>query len=131
MAAKTDGVSIGNIEGGIRDTIIAGGDVAITGASPMDRPQTPPAVPGTAGEHNVGAVRELLTAAFTAQTLRRFCQDRPTFQPVIADFGPDPGLSEMTDRVIDYCGTRLLTGELLAEVKEENPRQYARFEPYL
>jgi formylglycine-generating enzyme required for sulfatase activity len=37
----------------------------------------------------------------------------------------------MVDEVVGYCRIQLLFSELLAEVKEENPRQYARFEPDL
>ena len=56
---------------------------------------------------------------------------RPTFRPILADLGPDHGLNNMVDRVIEYCETRVLTGELLLEVKAENPRMYARFESQL
>jgi formylglycine-generating enzyme required for sulfatase activity len=36
----------------------------------------------------------------------------------------------MVDEVIDFCRTELLWDELLGEVQEVKPRQYARFEPY-
>ncbi len=78
--------------------------------------------------YNLAAIRELLQAAFTAETLRRFCLDRPTFRPVTAEFGPGHGLDDMVDRVIDYCETHLLWQEFLAEVERENPRQYGRYE---
>ena len=81
--------------------------------------------------YNVGAIRELLLAAFTPQDLRRFCQDRLLFQPIVVRFGPGHGLDDMVDEVIDYCRTRLLWDDLLADVKEANPLQYARFEPAL
>jgi hypothetical protein len=80
---------------------------------------------------NIAAVRQLLINAFTASDISRFLQDRPTFRPVTFNIGPGHGLSDMVDTVIDYCETRLLWPELLAEVKEVNPRQYARFEPRL
>lgn len=75
----------------------------------------------------IAAIRELLTASFTPQTLRRFCQDRPTFRPIITDFGPSYGLSDMADKLIEYCETGLLWDELLAGVKEISPRRYDRF----
>jgi hypothetical protein len=78
--------------------------------------------------YNLAAIRELLLAAFTAETLRRFCQDRPAFRPVVAEFGPGQGLDDMVDRVIDTCETHLLWEEFLAEVERENPRQYGRYE---
>jgi energy-coupling factor transporter ATP-binding protein EcfA2 len=79
----------------------------------------------------IEVVRELLIAAFTAEDLRRFCQDRPTFRPIVARFGPGHGLDDMVDEVVTYCDKRDLFGALLAAVSEENPPQYARFEPAL
>jgi len=81
--------------------------------------------------YNIAAIRELLLAAFTSETLHRFCLDRPLFQPVVAEFGAGQGLADMIDQVIDYCRTQLLFEDLLAEVSRFNPRQYARFEPDL
>jgi hypothetical protein len=86
-----------------------------------DNPQT----------HDIAAVRKLLLAAFTPEELRRFCQDRPTFKPVMTKFGPGMGLDDMIDRVIDCCETHGLFDELLAEVKAANPRQYEQFAPFL
>ena len=76
-------------------------------------------------------VRSLLLAAFTAKELRRFCLARPIFRPVVDCFGPEQGQDDMVDEVIEYCRVKLLWPELLAEIQEENPRQYARFAPYL
>jgi tetratricopeptide (TPR) repeat protein len=80
---------------------------------------------------DIGTIRRLLTESFTAEDLRRFCLDRPTFRPVVGEFGPGLGLNDMVDRLIEYCGTRLLWDELLADVKECRPHQYERFEPGL
>jgi hypothetical protein len=90
-------------------------------ASTNDKPQ----------EHNLAAIHQLLLAAFTAEDLLRFCLDRPTFRPVVASFGPKYSLQDMVDEVITYCDKRDLFGELLAQVRQVNPRQYARFEPAL
>ena len=82
--------------------------------------------------YNTAAIRQLLLAAFTAEDLRRFCYDRPTFRPVVSRFGPGHGLDDMVDELITYCENYLLFPELLAELKQHNPRQYARFiEPEL
>lgn len=75
----------------------------------------------------IAALRDLLEAAFIVQTLRRFCQDRPDFRPLLNEFSPDHGLADMVERVIGYCGKLVLWDELLAGVQEVNPRQYARF----
>jgi Bacterial extracellular solute-binding proteins, family 5 Middle/CARDB len=82
-------------------------------------------------QYNLSAIRELLLAAFTPETLYRFCLDRPLFQPVVAEFGAGQGLAGMADEVIGFCRTQLLFEDLLAEVSRFNPRQYARFEPSL
>lgn len=94
---------------------------------PDDVPAPPP-VP--AGEYDIAAIRRLLEAAFTAQSLRRFCLDRPVFRPAANEFGSGHGLADMVDVVIEYCDKRLLFDQLLAQVQKENPRQYERFKPY-
>jgi formylglycine-generating enzyme required for sulfatase activity len=78
-------------------------------------------------EQDMAKIRQLLLAAFTAEELRRFCHDRPDFRPVVRRFGPGHGHDDMVDELITYCETYLLFPELLAELKEHNPRQYARF----
>jgi len=79
----------------------------------------------------IATIRELLLAAFTSKDLRRFCQDRPAFRPIVARFGSGHGLDDMVDRVIDYSRTQFLWDDLLAEVAQLNPRQYARFKSRL
>ncbi len=81
--------------------------------------------------HDIALIRDLLLNAFSAEELPRFCQDRPTFQPIRANFGPGYNLNRMVDEVIAYCQDHDLFEMLLAEVKDANPRQYARFEPQL
>jgi hypothetical protein len=83
------------------------------------------------GPYNLAAIRRLLTAAFTPQSLRRFCQDHLPFQPVGNDLSPQHSLNDMVDRLVDYCRIELLWDELLATLKEEHSRQYARFESEL
>ena len=80
-----------------------------------------------AQEYNMAAIRQLLLAAFPPEELRRFCYDRPDFRPVVRRFSPRHSLEDMADALITYCDTYLLFPELLAELKQQNPRQYARF----
>jgi hypothetical protein len=75
----------------------------------------------------VAALRHLLMEAFTPEELRRFCQDRPAFRPVVDRFGPGYGLDGMVDELLRYTETRLLWDELLDGVAQERPRQYERF----
>jgi len=82
-------------------------------------------------DYDIGNIRALLVASFTVKDLRRFCEDRPAFQPVVARFSPDHGVTDMVDEVIDYCRTHLLWDELLTELARERWKQYARAQPDL
>jgi len=75
------------------------------------------------GPANLSAVAGLLRDAFTVRDLRRFCQERPIFQPVLFEF-PDAGLNDMIYVLLDYCTRHDLCGELLAQLRLHNPRQY-------
>jgi 3',5'-cyclic AMP phosphodiesterase CpdA len=86
-----------------------------------------PAGPVPEGGYNIAAIRNLLRDAFTARELERFCQDRPVFRPLLRNFGPGASLEERIDAVLTYCDTRLLFPELLAEIRDYNPRQYRRY----
>ena len=78
-------------------------------------------------DHNLKAIRQLLIAAFIAEGFRSFLEDHRSFRPIVAEFGPGHGLTDMVDEAVTYCRTHLLLDDLLAEVKQTNPRQYARF----
>jgi len=85
-------------------------------------PVTTPPVPG----YDLGAIRSLLRDAFTDKELRRFCQDRAPFRPVLSRFSSGAGLEDMIDVLLDYCHKQLLCGDLLTGAQEHNPRQYER-----
>jgi tetratricopeptide (TPR) repeat protein len=80
--------------------------------------------------HNIGAIRELLLAAFNAEELRglfAFAMSRD-LRLVVGEFAPEDGKTAMVRKAVAYCRSRFLMDELLSEVKEANPRTYARFE---
>ena len=79
-------------------------------------------------EYNISAIRDLLLAAFSAETLVRFCQDRSAFRPVIDEFSPGHGLADMVDEIVTFCEKQWLWDDLLREVEQENPRQFAAFQ---
>jgi hypothetical protein len=79
----------------------------------------------------IAAIRDLLLATFQPEPLRRFCQERRDFRPILSQFGPGQGLDDMVDKVIDYCSVQLLWDMLLDEVARVSRAQYARFEPRL
>jgi formylglycine-generating enzyme required for sulfatase activity len=81
---------------------------------------------------DIAQIRQLLLAAFTPEELRRFCYDRPTFRPVVNRFGRPYRLDDMADELIIYSDNYQFLSELLVELKQHNPGQYARyFEPEL
>jgi len=127
---QADGVTIEGVKGGIHDSIIVGGNVSSGNTTPSDGSERPAPNSEVGTEYDIATIRQLLLAAFTSQTLRRFCQDQPVFRPVVNDFGPGHSLNEMVDRVIDYCEMHLFFDELLAHMRKVNPGQYARFEPF-
>lgn len=81
--------------------------------------------------YNLAAIRKLLLESFRPASLRRFCQDQPLFRPIVDEFGPGMGLTDMVDRVVDYCENHLRFPDLLKAIHDEFPGQYARFEPYI
>ncbi len=81
--------------------------------------------------YNTAVIRELLHRAFTDRQLRRFCYDHPLFRPVTKVVGPEDGLADVVDALIEHCDVYLLFDELLQEVQEANPRQFKRFESQL
>lgn len=102
------------------------GNGVTTDVSPRDNtPDSESAPVSSTQEYGVAAVRELLLAAFDAKTLRRFCQDRPIFEPIVSEFAPGDGLADMVDNVINYCRKQRLFTELLPGIQEVNPRQFA------
>ncbi len=80
--------------------------------------------------YKLTAVRDLLLAGFTAGKLRRLVlyASSPALQPLIHEFSESDGLSAMVEKAITYCQKKDCMADLLAEVKKENPRQYARYE---
>jgi len=84
-----------------------------------------------ADNYDVAAIRRLLMEAFSAEELRRFCQDRPALRSAVGRFGPGQGLDDMVAEVIDYCQTHVLWDTLLTGVEKDNPQQYTRWGPYL
>ena len=83
--------------------------------------------------HSIHAIRELLLEAFNVEELRvlfsfAMCDD---LHPVADRFMPVDGKPAMVRNAVEYCQSHLLLDELLAEVKEANPRAYDCFAPEL
>ena len=83
--------------------------------------------------HNIRAIRDLLETAFSVEELRglfSFAENRD-LRPVADQFTPEDSKPAMVRKAVEYCRSRFLLDELLAEVKDANPRAYERFEPEL
>jgi hypothetical protein len=88
------------------------------------------AIDETSG-YNIATVRRLLLDAFTDRELRRFCQERPPFDPLLDHFGSGYSLAEMVDVLIEYCQKRALLPDLLSEIEEYSPKQYQKYQDRL
>jgi hypothetical protein len=84
-----------------------------------------------AQQYDTATIHQLLLEAFNPEELRRFCRYRPDFRPAVNLFGPGQSHDDMVELLVDYCDRHVLFDQLLAEVKQVNPGQYARFEPDL
>jgi hypothetical protein len=83
--------------------------------------------------YDLRVVRDLLMAGFSASSLPRLLRysGSPELRKSVNEFGRSDGLVDIVDKTLAYCQDFGLLDDLLAEVKRENPRQYARFEPRL
>ncbi|MBN1813057.1 MAG: tetratricopeptide repeat protein [Anaerolineae bacterium] len=79
-------------------------------------------------EYDLVAVRDLLHASYSTETLRRFLlySDNPNLQMMYDELAPSDSLPQMAEKVMDLAMKRQLLDELLAAVAADNPAQYAR-----
>jgi hypothetical protein len=73
------------------------------------------------------ALRALLLEAFSPDDLRRFCQERSSFRPVLSNIGAGASPNEIIDALFELCRTRLRWDELLAELVKSRPEQVAKY----
>ena len=77
-------------------------------------------------DYNLGAIRELILAAFSAEELPALVAYDEELGPLRHEFSPSDAIIDMASKTIDYC-LRFLVMAYLSLVQEERPRQYARF----
>jgi hypothetical protein len=78
-------------------------------------------------DYDLEAISDLLCDAFTDSDLRRFCRNRRELCYVVRRFGSHFSLEDLADVVIDYCRTRAMMPNLLAEIERVRPGQFARY----
>ena len=83
--------------------------------------------------YNRRAIRQLLLAAFNAEELQDlfYFSKTPELQAVPDQFAQGDSLPTKVRKAVRYCDARFLLGEMLAEVKEANPRAYEQYEATL
>ncbi|MBN1889891.1 MAG: metallophosphoesterase [Thermoflexales bacterium] len=86
------------------------------GGTPLDAPPS---------KYDLQAVRELLSAAFSDGDVVTLAFDR--FRAVYEDISGGMGKSDKIRRLVDWCERHGSLETLLAEVKQRNPHQYARY----
>lgn len=79
--------------------------------------------------YRMDVIRELLTAALDDEQLTTLCFDH--FRKVYEQFSTGMSKGQKIQRLLDYCERNLVLNDLLAQVKEHNPTQFARFESRL
>ncbi|MBE7472782.1 MAG: hypothetical protein DPW09_12080 [Anaerolineae bacterium] len=110
-------IIIGDVDGDIHGSIIAGRDVLIE-----------PGKIVTEG-YNVSAIRKLILTTFNDETLTTFCYDH--FRTVFNSFFTKITFQDKVQLLIEYCVNLELLGQLLVLIREINPTAYAKIAPSL
>jgi hypothetical protein len=83
-----------------------------------------------ASEYNLQNIRALLNEGFSDVELRRLCYDEPAFRPVYDQLAQTTGKDVIIDHLLEYTERKRLFDHLLALVRELNPSQYEKHQPY-
>jgi len=116
---RSGGVTIGNVSGGITNSIIAGGDVTIGGASP--RPDKSPAPTEATAEasppEKLARLHQNLAAHFGDEELRSLCFDLGVDYANLPAEGKDGKAREL----VAYCERRGRIPELVEMCRNLRP----------
>ena len=80
-------------------------------------------------EWDTEAIRALLNAAFGDEDIVTLCFDR--FRGVYEEFSSGMSKRDKIQRLMDHCLRHAQMDDLLAQVRQRNPNQYARYEAQL
>jgi hypothetical protein len=101
----------------------SGGSAAATGGSTAIAGSNNVVVTGD--EYDLRVVRELLGAAFSDEEIVTLAFD--CFRDVYEEIEGESSKPKKIRRLVDWCNSQIQMDKLLAEVKQRNPNQYARF----
>lgn len=79
--------------------------------------------------YNIPAIQELINKGFSAQEVEHLCFYH--FREVYDDFAPEMSKQAKIRRWVEYCDGKSEFPDLLALLKEKNPKKYAEFESRL
>jgi hypothetical protein len=79
--------------------------------------------------YNIPAIQELINKGFSAQEVEHLCFYH--FREVYDDFVPEMSKQAKIRRWVEYCDGKSEFPDLLALLKEKNPKKYAEFESRL
>jgi hypothetical protein len=105
--------------------IVGDGNVVGDGSSSHVVKGSAPSAGADTGGWNTGAIRDLLSAAFSDGELTTLCFDY--FHPVYENFGTGMGKGQKIQLLLGHCVRQQNLGKLVQRVKERNPAQYSRF----
>jgi hypothetical protein len=80
--------------------------------------------PDARAAYNPVAVRQLLIEGFSAEELRILCFDHSGFRPVYEELSEAAGKAAIAQRLVAFAEKQVLFEELLALLRERNPRRY-------
>lgn len=90
-------------------------------------------MPEPSQAYSLRAIRDLLVKGFNVEELHGLFlyAANGDLHAAVKEFGPGDGPAAMARKAIEYCQSKFLLDELLAEIQRENPRAYAQFEDQL
>jgi hypothetical protein len=87
---------------------------------------TPPGPPAPAGpQYDTGAIRKLLTAALSDESLGELCMDH--FPVVYDQFSTAMPKNQKIQRLIEHCARHLEFARLLELIRQTNPAAFAAY----
>ena len=74
--------------------------------------------------YNLSVIRDLLLSAFNPDELKElfYYSDNPELRDVVNQFLPGESLPAWVQKAVAFCERRDLVPQLLAEIKDANPR---------
>jgi hypothetical protein len=76
--------------------------------------------------YDYGALEEALTTGFTVEALRSLIAGSAALAPLLGQAATDAGSAALAAHLVQYARQQMLEAELVALIRQGNPRRYAR-----